>query len=135
MEQEFITYEQALALKELGFEEPCFAYYSINNIENKLFYDIDPDDGELTALNQNQFYHNNLSEVGRISSPLKQQVFRWFRENHSLNHMIDMNFRTNNYITQLWKGRECFFNEHSIKTYEDAESACIDKLIEIVKKK
>ena len=72
---------------------------------------------------------------GYIEAPLKQQVFRWFRENHSLNHMIDMNFRTNNYITQLWKGRECFFNEHSIKTYEDAESACIDKLIEIVKKK
>ena len=27
MEKEFIPYEQALALKELGFDEPCFGYY------------------------------------------------------------------------------------------------------------
>jgi hypothetical protein len=27
MEKEFIPYEQALALKELGFDEPCFAWF------------------------------------------------------------------------------------------------------------
>lgn len=27
MNKEFVPYEQALALKELGFDEPCFAYY------------------------------------------------------------------------------------------------------------
>ena len=27
MQKEFIPYEQALALKELGFDEPCFAVY------------------------------------------------------------------------------------------------------------
>ncbi len=27
MNKEFIPYEQALALKELGFDEPCFAWY------------------------------------------------------------------------------------------------------------
>ena len=26
MEKEFIPYEQALALKELGFDEPCLVY-------------------------------------------------------------------------------------------------------------
>ena len=28
MEKEFIPYTEALALKELGFDEPCFANYS-----------------------------------------------------------------------------------------------------------
>jgi len=28
IENEFISYEQALALKELGFDEPCFGYYT-----------------------------------------------------------------------------------------------------------
>ena len=28
MNKEFITYEQALALKELGFDEPCFKGYT-----------------------------------------------------------------------------------------------------------
>ena len=27
IENEFIPYEQALALKELGFDEPCFGIY------------------------------------------------------------------------------------------------------------
>jgi hypothetical protein len=28
MNKEFIPYEQALDLKELGFDEPCFGWYS-----------------------------------------------------------------------------------------------------------
>ena len=30
METEFISYEQALALKELGFDEPCLTSYNEN---------------------------------------------------------------------------------------------------------
>jgi hypothetical protein len=134
MEKEFVTYDQALALKELGFNEPCFAYYSINNIENKLFYDIDSDDGELTALNQNQFYHNNLSEVGRISSPLKQQVFRWFREKHKIQSLIQ-EYMLNTYMYTIVDGINDDISVVGYETYEEAENACIGKLIEIVKNK
>ena len=28
MEKEFVKYTEALALKELGFDEPCFGYYA-----------------------------------------------------------------------------------------------------------
>jgi hypothetical protein len=31
MKKEFISYEQALALKELGFDEPCFGYWKSKN--------------------------------------------------------------------------------------------------------
>ena len=37
MNKEFIPYEQALALKELGFDEPCFGYYNIKDNDLKLF--------------------------------------------------------------------------------------------------
>ena len=37
MENEFIPYEQALALKELGFDEPCIGYYYNVNISNTRF--------------------------------------------------------------------------------------------------
>ena len=30
MEKEFVPYEQALELKELGFDEPCLAYLKPN---------------------------------------------------------------------------------------------------------
>jgi hypothetical protein len=35
MKNEFIPYEQALALKGLGFDEPCFGYYSIDSLNLK----------------------------------------------------------------------------------------------------
>lgn len=132
MKNLFCTHNQSLALKELGFDEPCFAFYAIPNVGNKLFFDIDPDDGELTSLNQNQIYHNNLSEVGRISAPLKSQVFEWFREKYGYW----------SYIKEATKGTcrfniekfdEKFFNSGLFGSYDEAESACIDKLIEIVK--
>jgi hypothetical protein len=31
IEQEFIPYEQALALKELGFDEPCLFWYNLSD--------------------------------------------------------------------------------------------------------
>ena len=31
MEKEFVKYEQALALKELGFDEPCFKLWQNEN--------------------------------------------------------------------------------------------------------
>jgi hypothetical protein len=135
MEEQFIAHKHALALKELGFDEPCFAFYAIPNVENKLFFDIDPDDGELTSLNQNQIYHNNLSEVGRISAPLKQQAFRWFREKY--NWTIKVNQVTKNnwsYTLDNFPKDRTYYGE-VYKTYEEAESGCIDKLIEIIKKK
>ena len=151
MEKEFITYTQSLALKELGFDEPCFAYYGINNIESKLFFDIDPEDGELTSLNQNQIYHNNLSEVGRISAPLKAHVFEWFIDKHGLHiHMCPEFYKDGiNYCWQiLWylpkdkwtdsnvRGGTMFYGDnHEYPTKEEAENACIDKMIEIVKNK
>jgi hypothetical protein len=35
MEKEFISYEQALILKELGFNEPCFGWWFVD--EKMLF--------------------------------------------------------------------------------------------------
>lgn len=150
MEQEFITYEQALALKELGFDKHCFAYYSINNIENKLFYDIDPDDGELTALNQNQFYHNNLSEVGRISAPLKSQVLQWFRDKHQLYGEVHTDCTTypkfcyshtkffgnpNDLTEQEWGWENTGQYSLLYSSYTQAESELINHLISIINNK
>jgi hypothetical protein len=33
MNKDFVPYEQALVLKELGFDEPCFGYYIDNKFE------------------------------------------------------------------------------------------------------
>ena len=117
MEKEFITYKQALALKELGFDERCFSrYYESGKLADSLSY----------------LHHNYF---GQVNAPLYQQAFRWFREKHNLQAEI------------LWRGdMECFcyktgkfkrgshnFSKDDYKTYEEAESACLDKLIEITR--
>jgi hypothetical protein len=115
MEKEFVTYEQALALKELGFKEDCLASY----------YHA----GKRLGIGE-YINHGNYT----ILAPLKQQVFRWFRENYgwiggirqlssSGSSMIVGEFRKdddNNFI---------LFRD----TYEEVENACIDELIEIAK--
>ena len=38
MNKEFIPYEQALALKELGFDEPCFGHYLMKKFYQKEYH-------------------------------------------------------------------------------------------------
>ena len=102
MEKEFVTYTQSLALKELGFDEPCFGYY-----DNGVFI----------------FWYDSKQETELLlncSAPLKQQVFRWFREKLS-EAIIEGGFRS---------GQSAKYT-----TYEEAELACINELIEIIKNK
>ena len=68
-------------------------------------------------------------------APLYQQAFRWFREKHNLHHVVIWDSETNNFDAGLF-GELPFFEEDTIfTTYEEAEQACLDKLIEICKTK
>lgn len=124
MEKELVTFEQALALQELGFDEECIF---VNLIENGNFAGI------YTPTDYNDFPEQREIE---INVPLKQQVFRWFREEHNLKSCIM--FRHNmeddkEYYDWLIKGQEVIYRHFT--TYEEAENACIDKLIELTKTK
>jgi hypothetical protein len=111
MNKEFIPYEQALELKELGFDIPSISGYSY------------PDSDKLLT-----------------QAILYQQAFRWFREKYFLDAEIYLNHELGHkfyhyLILQLvrenieWKSR----NITKFKTYEEAEFACLKKLIEIIK--
>jgi hypothetical protein len=118
MEKEFIPYTEALALKKLGFDEPCLGYYV--NVEvpspflvtTKIF---DTQGGYFTF------------------APTFSQAFRWFREKYQLCNFI--NFSSDGFCSG-WE--DLGNNEHgfeNFKTYEEAELNCLKKLIEIVKNK
>ena len=127
MEKEFIPYEEALAMKELGFDEKCLTYY----FEDGTFSDAVEEDetaycGDIRFLNHKNSYEE---EGGYVSAPLYQQAFRWFREEYKLEAPIRNNglgkydFDVNH---SDWAGRV-------YDKYEEAELACLKKLIEIVK--
>jgi len=117
----FLSYEQALAVKELGFDKPCFGYYS-NSKEHmgEIWYEMS---------NKGQDY----IPVGDVLAPLKQQFFKWVREKYGICLVIkpissvDLSLGYNLIINEL------IYRAYT--TYEKAEDACINELIEIIKNK
>ena len=118
MNKEFIPYKQAVALKKLGFDEPCFGCYD----EKTIF--------GLTVMSIKQYYTNSKEDTWNCAAPLYQQAFRWFREKYGLGHMIN-GIGYESFIMNIG-GMLHIFNAFDFKTYEEAELACLNKLIEIV---
>jgi hypothetical protein len=126
LEKEFITYEQALALKELEFDKPCLAYWNYHTQE--LNYNSHP----------STFHSKDV-----IQLPLKQQVFRWFREKYEFYyHIFPLQITASDktgyrYSWEIYNHTPEWIAEDRALlgslTYEEAENACIDKLIELVK--
>lgn len=134
LEKEFANYERSLALKELGFDEECIAFcYDDETTESTGIYYAEE------GVFWENFNGDDYNErVLRVSMPLKQQVFRWFREKYDYD--ISIVKRTpKSYKFEIQKldseGDDYFFNDFSFDTYEEAEDACIDKLIELAKNK
>jgi hypothetical protein len=113
MEKEFVTYEQALALKELGFDDECLKYYSE---EYGMFVVSDYYDGGHFVL-----------------APLKQQVFRWFREKYGWIGGIRQLSQSGNgmIIGEFRKDEDNNFMMFA-ESYEQCENYCIENLIKII---
>lgn len=131
MNKEFIPYEQALALKKLGFDEQCFGIYEI---QDKLLV-IDYNNKPLTEEQQKRptmYIPNNRNSVlpqWAISAPLYQQVFRWFREKGWELFIMRINEGFYTLSSPIFPSSILY------KTYEEAEIDCLNKLIELVKEK
>jgi hypothetical protein len=129
--KDFIPYEQAFALKELGFDEPCFGYYEPNGeldyIENHILKDF-------------PYLAKNSEWQDLVAAPTFSQSFRFFREKYDLRIWIESNYGVLKFEYVIATTNPNFidkqFNDFSgYKTYEEAELACLIKLIEIVKTK
>jgi hypothetical protein len=136
MEKEFVPYEQALALKKLGFDEPCFNKFYTK--PNSKMFGIDDKGRHYPMKNTaKKLYtigeHFVLKDDNVILAPLYQQAFRWFREKYGLNSHIHQENR-NNYSYCCGQGYSDEIGGYQdFKTYEEAELECLKKLIEICK--
>lgn len=136
MEKDFTPYEQALSLKELGFDESCLGYYTGDTMHFVL---------------RPLMLRANELESYVVTAPLYQQAFRWFREKHNLDIVIQKMYRWSLnynpketfYTYQLFnftldrESEEYILEDTALayKTHEEAELECLKKLIEIVKTK
>ncbi len=122
MEKEFIPYEQALALKELGFDEPCLAKYNTLDLVFKGCY-------EDSTLVHVLIEESEICEA-HILAPTFSQVFRWFREKGYDTKVQKESLGL--YFGYYWTGAAWITIGSG--SYEEAELECLKKLIEIVKK-
>ena len=137
MEKEFVPYEIALELKELGFDEHCFGYFYT---EDKFF--------------ETKIKNSELEEECSISVPLYQQAFRWFREKYDLviepcvpfqrlysteeDHFEILEFGYRIYSFDQYRGGlrdKIEWDGYDNSNEEEAELECLKKLIEIVTNK
>lgn len=128
MEKEFVTYEIALKLKELGFNEPCFGVY----------YDKD---GNIRK--------TDFSEIG--DAPLWQQAIDWLMRVHNMDIEITryryydtfINSWTYNVFVKVFNESELdktYFVRNTLNntiftSYEEAREEGIIKAIEICQQK
>ena len=142
MDKEFVPYEQALALKELGFDEPCLAWFS----ETKELQIAPETYKKWTGKPCNNSNIINIFNVDCITAPTFSQAFRWFRDKYNLDidisrndqEMIDYVEREGGkYLPKYSYGYSngTFIRIGTCMKYEEAELACLIKLIEIVKEK
>jgi hypothetical protein len=126
----------AWELKHLGFYEPFFGYYHNLGLHQLL-------------LSQRDLRADNNDSIEYCVAPLYQQAFRWFREKHKLNGETtylpnigmygiiasDMTVKPKDLSKSenLKRGSKVTDNYAQYPTREEAELACLQKLIEIVK--
>ena len=120
--KEFVPHQPSLDMKELGFDEPCVYYVDKNNESYIYNFETHPDE------------FIEWCGVNVIPTPTFSQAFRWFREKYKLFCWIEKFHVDETYIFQIPPANFTKIQGH-YKTYEEAELACLIKLIEIVKTK
>jgi hypothetical protein len=137
MEKEFVPYEQALALKELGFDESCFGkYYYVKEHEvddprrGETF--IFGDNNKIILKDNNCNYGHDYNDITLCVAPLYQQVFKWFRNKYNYSGNIDCCDKLSEWNIKSSKLDKSIFS-NCIQSYEEAQIECLNKLIEIVK--
>ena len=126
MEKEFVTYELALRMKQLGFNENCYRVGNPNGAICWRFMDVAGVEGVgIDDILQVQF-------DGRwVEIPTFYQAFRWFRKEHNLKFHIREDV-WNNWCSLKMIRYDDYISIGEYKTYEEAEIGCLEKLIEIV---
>ena len=129
MEKEFVPHQPSLDLEELGFDEECLGYHLCKNSALGVYLEITTECIDLLPYDSSS-----------CKAPTFSQAFRWFRDKHELDSEIYMNheygIKIYTYLVlKLEKSIISHKSGYAVKQniYEEAELACLRKLIEIVK--
>ena len=120
MKEQFITYEIALKLRELGFNDWCFCFY---NYSRKLLYYTGYDTLVYEEL-ENITFNINKED---ILAPLWQQAIDWIREKYDIHIIIN---KTYGYV--ILRGGKNPIGLNYIGNFYQAREQAILKVIELI---
>ena len=133
MKEQFVTYEIALKLKNLGFNEFCMGFFYSEHIDEL---------SDISLGTTTKVVEEMVNRFNCIKAPLWQQVIDWFRNLHGVIIEVyipryipyEYNFAIY-YPDELTKNHlnEKYFNE-IIYDYNVAREIAILKAIELCKK-
>ena len=130
--EDFCTYEQALALKKLGFRESCLYHYNILNEFVPNNFNAEDEtvtvDGLYDSLNT-----NTLSDIV-CDVPTLAQVQKWFRVRHE--QSIEPKYDSYQWwccMTDMFTS-EWYDLDESYSSYEEALSAGITECLKLLEK-
>lgn len=124
MNKEFIPFAEALNLKELGFDEKCLGYWSNWGTQEPFLLTCELG----TEKESCSIRRKNLL----CKAPLWQQAFRFFKEKYKVHGEIS----TSNTYTPIYKVYTEDGEINTCRVYttpDEAELACLRKLIAVVK--
>lgn len=125
MKKEIIEYEEALALKVLGYSEFKTGINSFGFYCEGVFYPL--------YRNHQDYQPEHIYR--EVDAPLYQQAFRWFREKYKLFGEVNLTTKqedVESFEFFVLNVNEPLFESDDYTVYEEAELACLRKLIEIV---
>jgi len=122
LQKDFVPYELALRMKEIEFRERVLTYY----------------EDKIPKLHSHILgWDFNTSFLTCVSRPTFSQAFRFFREIHNIHGLIEVDWDktvgvTGYLVTIVTKDVYSDGDTNIFKTQEEAELACLEKLLEIV---
>jgi len=127
MKEQFVTYDIALKLKELGFDEECFAYFHPDSDFCMFeYYDFE---------RQNSTIHSDYGGIKQCTAPLYQQAIDWFIEKHRINCVVGYTEDNKEEFMAIIDrpNQSIDYNMNSTKSYYKAREQAILKAIKLIK--
>lgn len=138
LEKEFVPRKQAAALRDLGFDEKCMAYHGRQDTMMGMLY---------SNLYNGNTFHNAIATPSEmhldVYAPTYRQAFKFFREKYNMTSFINTHITNGKHscavIHDMYNNKS--LHPDLVKTedkagtavvfdeYEDAELACLEKMI------
>lgn len=141
----FVPYELSVKLKEKGFNDDCFGYYSGDNPYGEL-----PNKLNIIKCKQQE----SIDDLaGRCLAPIYQQITNWLRENYDLIVSVDIDgiyekgddtdtFFFEFKINEQWKEGKDWYDykygfkhiavKRKFKTYYEAQNKAIEEALKLI---